>query len=357
MAQCSKCGKMNYEGVKYCTACGTPLPVSAPQYEEDDNNQNEQEENESAQPSPAAAPAAEINGEKKKFDSKFLFIIGGVLALGLIIFLIKFFFLSGSKTAVKFKWSPEEIYTNTEVTFTDMTKDATSWDWNFGDGTNEMPIEKEVKHTFDEEGKYWVKLTINGKYHDSMQITVMKKVIVDTSKKDIKIMIEGPKNVKVVQAVTYKDKTDKATKWVWKMGESGNADGKDQTITYTFKSPGVHNISVSNDVATNNGSYKVFVQPNIPEGTKVPAASPDEMKNKLQELANSSSLGKSYDAFVSKYLCDNQTVPVTINGKASGNFYDICQDFILGGGAKILNVTAQREAKTNCVIGLDITKK
>jgi len=41
MAQCSKCGKMNYEGVKYCTACGTPLPINAPQYEEDYNEQND----------------------------------------------------------------------------------------------------------------------------------------------------------------------------------------------------------------------------------------------------------------------------------------------------------------------------
>jgi len=357
MAQCSKCGKTNYEGVKYCTACGTPLPANAPQYEEDYNEKNDnQEENESVHTNPSAAPAAEMKGEKKKFDSKFLFIIGGVIALGLIIFLIKFFFLSGSKTTVKFKWNPEEVYTNTEVTFTDMTKDATSWDWTFGDGTNEMPIEKEVKHLFEEEGKYWVKLTINGKYHDSMQIVVMKKVIIDTSKKDIKILIEGPTNIKVGQAVTYKDKTEKATKWVWKMGESGKTDGTDQSITYSFKTPGVHEIFVINDIAKNNGSYKVYVQPNIPEGTKVPAVSPDEMKNKLQEIASGSSLGKSYDDFISKYLCGNETVPVSVNGKKK-NFYDMCQDFILSGGVKINNLTVQRDSKTNCVSGLEISKK
>lgn len=357
MAQCSKCGKMNYESVKYCTACGTPLPSNASNYEEDYTEQNDnQEEQDLDQPNVASTDGAEINGGKKKLDTKFLFIIGGIVALGILIFVVKLLFLSGSKTKVKFKWSPEEIYTNTEVTFTDMTEGASSWDWTFGDGSTEMPIDKEVTHIFEDEGKYWVKLKVNGKYCDSMLISVINKVIIDTTKKDIKVIIEGPSNVKVGQVVSYKDKTEKATKWVWKMGESGKTDGTEQSISYSFKTPGTHEIFVFNDIAKNNGVFKVFVQPNIPEGTKVPAVSPDEMKNKLQEIANSSNLGKNYDDFVSKYLCGNETVSISINGKKK-NFYDMCQDFILTGGAKIISVLPQRDTKNNCVTSLEITKK
>jgi gliding motility-associated-like protein len=67
------------------------------------------------------------------------------------------------------------------VVFTDTTRQAKSWNWNFGDGNNTLDynnFQQKVNHVYTQSGKYKVKLTVtngNCTVADSLEVNVLLK--------------------------------------------------------------------------------------------------------------------------------------------------------------------------------------
>ena len=89
-----------------------------------------------------------------------------------------------------------QIGSNLEVTFTNNTTFADSYQWDFGDGTTST--EKSPKHTFTENGNYTVKLTVNrcqGVVQINETISVGTLSINDFEKNEINIYPNPAKEI------------------------------------------------------------------------------------------------------------------------------------------------------------------
>jgi PKD repeat protein len=242
MANCKNCGTLNYEGVRVCSSCGKEL--------------------ENAGVSASSAPDQEVSGavldDSTKGKSKLIIIISSALLLmgGIVFFLLN----RGEEIIVSFKVSPDNVYPGTQVTFTDLTEGATSWDWDFGDGTNETVLERIVYHTYEWPGDYMVKLKINGSYIDSLMVTVIDNSIKPVEE-EAEVIIEGPKVVTVGEEVTFTDKTPGATTAEWQFGETGVIDRNGLSVTYIFNLPNNEaEVRVTNDATKKIGIYPIAVK-------------------------------------------------------------------------------------------------
>ncbi|MFM7105277.1 MAG: PKD domain-containing protein [Flavobacteriales bacterium] len=242
MANCKNCGTLNYEGAASCSSCGRELENAGVNASSTTSQQ-------------ASASAEETSGKSK---SKLIIIIASAL---LIIGGIVFFILSrGEEIVVSFKVSPDSIYPGTQVTFTDLTEGATSWDWDFGDGRNESVLERIVYHTYEWPGDYMVKLKINGNYIDSMKVTVIDNSIKPVEE-EAEVIIEGPNVVTVGEEVTFTDKTPGATTAEWQFGETGVIDRNGLSVTYIFNLPNNQaEVRLTNDATKKIGIYPIVVK-------------------------------------------------------------------------------------------------
>jgi len=85
-----------------------------------------------------------------------------------------------NKALVPVFYAPNVVYQGDEITFTDSTKHAKSWEWRFGDGNKIDATESKPKHIYRIPGEKIVSLVVNGdiKYVAYQKITVLpaKKV-------------------------------------------------------------------------------------------------------------------------------------------------------------------------------------
>lgn len=77
----------------------------------------------------------------------------------------------GKKPEADFTWSPENPKAGVEMQFTNISKDAKKYDWNFGDmsiGKGKSPA-----HTYSNAGSYIIDLTAhNGLSSDTKTVTI-----------------------------------------------------------------------------------------------------------------------------------------------------------------------------------------
>lgn len=167
------------------------------------------------------------------------------------IFLIVFF-LSASMFAYKYsKYAPCEdvsfnINTNdytigSLIKFEDFTDNATNWEWDFGDNSI-VSTQKKPLHIYKEPGEYNVRLLVNGICEQSERITILeKKELLDSTKFPV---FNIPKTIRVGRTLTVEDKTENASSWEWRFGETADANSKTKLASYIYKEPGFKTISL-----------------------------------------------------------------------------------------------------------------
>jgi serine protease AprX len=127
------------------------------------------------------------------------------------------------------------------VKFTDLSKDATKWNWDFGDGTNSTV--KNPKHTYSKAGNYSVKLTVINKAGSStkkknnyIKVTALQKPVAD--------FWGYPKSGQAQLNVIFTDaSTGEPTAWKWSFG-----DGKYSTVKspkHTYSKAGNYSVKLT----------------------------------------------------------------------------------------------------------------
>ena len=297
MATCTKCGKLNYEGVKICTACGTPLPVAEEVYqdEREDEDDSYARNESSTQDDSSVEPERERSSDnseepEKKFNFKTLLLIVGILVV-----LVAGFFvwkaMSGGSDDVKVTFDivyaedPERkiemegefkiVEVDQKIKFFDNTKDAETWEWDFGD-VSTGSVEKEPLHVFTEIDTLTVNLKVNSKYAGKMKIKVVAAPPPPAKIQTTIVLIEPASLDKVVQGdkIILKDATEGATKFTWSPTEMGETQTT-QEATFTFKVPGPKTITVKNDKAEVSGAITFeVIKRERPTATVAPEPKP-----------------------------------------------------------------------------------
>ncbi|HPH81225.1 MAG TPA: PKD domain-containing protein [Flavobacteriales bacterium] len=327
MATCVKCGKLNYEGVKICTSCGTPLPVSEPtSYSDSDSgsqyDDSEMEDIQDNDNSSNRHEEAEETVEKRPINKRLIFIVIGILAvIGIGIGI--YFMASGSSDKLLFSVTPVDSLrkVNTTLTFVDSTKGAETWVWDFGDGSEEE-FERVVTHVYTVADTYMVYLTVNSKLRDSLQVIihgdnaptlVPDEFIPDMSEAVITASPSGA--VQVGETVTFTDHTPGAKTWKWYFNENGRINSTTNPATYKFTIPKKKRvITVNNDVGV-TGTYELDIIDNkaaapaktespakekAPEKVAKEAAKPAEKPAKVDKEGDLKFLQNAFNALASK---------------------------------------------------------
>jgi YVTN family beta-propeller protein len=133
------------------------------------------------------------------------------------------------------------------VQFTDISQNASSWYWDFGDGSNST--EQNPIHTFSTTGNYTVNLTaINANGTDSKLaiITVLPPVLpVANFNTNVTIGYAPP-------SVQFNDSSENATEWNWNFGDRTNSTQQNPVHTYPLAGNYTVNLTVSNGNGTSS---------------------------------------------------------------------------------------------------------
>lgn len=310
MANCNNCGTLNYEGATACSSCGRELETVA-----------------GASSSSSQKASSAISKDSKGSKSKLVIIIAAALLIigGVVIFVLN----RGEEIVVSFKVTPDNIYPGTQVTFTDLTEGATSWDWDFGDGRNESVLERVVYHTYEWPGDYMVKLKVNGSFIDSMKVTVIDNSIKPVEE-EAEVLIEGPKVVSVGEEVTFTDRTPGATTAEWQFGETGVIDRNGLSVTYIFNMPNNEaEVRVTNDATKKIGIYPIVVNRKSNSGgvviqTDNSASSTDVAKNGPTPKTENKSATSSRPVMNTKQvMSDFESTLNNYRGKSVNYFSDL----------------------------------
>jgi len=155
-------------------------------------------------------------------------------------------------------------YVPLSVKFTDLSKNAMSWKWNFGDGANST-LQNPV-HTYSKAGNFNVNLTainVNGTSSKVAVITVLPQVI------PVANFASNVTLGKVPLTVSFKDKsTGSPTSWRWSFGDG--ATKTSQNPIHTYSTVGNYTIKLT---VTNAAGNNTTTKTNYIKVTGKPAAS------------------------------------------------------------------------------------
>lgn len=249
-----------------------------------------------------------------------VFIFMGVIALIALLVLAFRYFTAPNCPDVGFSVSAERVYAGEMITFTDTTKGAKSWLWHFDDGSPDEVLQS-FSRTFYKPGVYKVTLKVN----DCEAVTAREFVVEEEIKPQpvdsifVMPVIEGPSQTYVGKKIQFFDKTPGSTSWEWSF-ESGLIESKEQNPYYTFLKPGKKTITLIVNGKSQQGRLELTVLRPTPEVVKIENLPPPPKAPAMDEAAMQAMLLKVSQrelmpSAFSKYICDDFSLPVTVNGK------------------------------------------
>ncbi|MCU4176936.1 PKD domain-containing protein [Carboxylicivirga sp. N1Y90] len=127
------------------------------------------------------------------------------------------------------------------VQFYNNTIDATTYFWDFGDGN--VSADKEPEHTYYTPGEYAVKLIAEGPGGVSESSDVKVKVF----NKPVANFEVRPNRVKLPQTVSFINKSEGATSYLWDFGDGNTST--EHSLQYGYEQAGVYDVvlEVTND--------------------------------------------------------------------------------------------------------------
>ena len=150
-----------------------------------------------------------------------------------------------------------EGYVPLSVQFTDLSTNANSWNWDFGDGTTST--DQNTTHTYSVAGTYNVNLTVsNTKGTDSKlaTITVLKQPVAPVAD-----FSASPTEGKVPLTVTFTDQsTGSPTSWSWKFGDKIISPAQNPEHIYSKAGKYTVSLTVKNKVGSDTRKiYKYII--------------------------------------------------------------------------------------------------
>ncbi|HPS22836.1 MAG TPA: PKD domain-containing protein, partial [Methanoregulaceae archaeon] len=151
-------------------------------------------------------------------------------------------------TVADFNATPTDGEAPLNVTFTDLSLNATSWAWQFGDGTNSTL--RNTSHTYTAPGTYQVNLTVVGPCNN------------DTESKSVTVWLCPPPVANFTFStntcdlnVTFTDtSTNNPTSWAWEFGDGTTSAV--QSPVHTYSTAGTYAVNLTVAKTCDDGSEK-----------------------------------------------------------------------------------------------------
>lgn len=299
------------------------------------------------------------NGKSVSSNSQgyiFLYIFIAILVLAAIIF----FFKSSvfDKRNVDARILKDEMSLNEDLVFTDNTRNAKKWLWEFGNGAKSNT--QNGSYRYLKSGSYIVRLTVDGELREQFPVNVRDTV---TAAIDTLVSINGPTSGVVNEEVRL-EAEGKAGLFEWAFGETGRVDVKGRTALYTFHAPGQYMVKLSTDKGHRPVYHTIFItDPNAVIDTELVLPGEgerkviDDIRARLQAIANGADFNSNYYYLTRKYMCNSEKVTVAVeqdNVKKSSDFYSYCMGLTFGGEIVVDEAQLTISPTSNCAILVNI---
>jgi hypothetical protein len=299
------------------------------------------------------------NGKSVSSNSQgyiFLYIFIAILVLAAIIF----FFKSSvfDKRTVDARILKDELYLNEDLVFTDNTRNAKKWLWEFGNGAKSNT--QNGSYRYLKSGSYIVRLTVDGELREQFPVNVRDTAMAAI---DTLVSINGPTSGMVNEEVRL-EAEGKAGLYEWAFGETGRVDVKGRTALYTFHAPGQYMVKLTTDKGHRPVYHTIFItDPNAVIDTELVLPGEgerkviDDIRARLQAIANGADFNSNYYYLTRKYMCNSEKVTVAVeqdNAKKSSDFYSYCMGLTFGGEIVVDEAQLTISPTSNCAILVNI---
>lgn len=288
----------------------------------------------------------------KLLNRKTIIVVIAILLCFLTVYLIRIMFSSKSVQAFV---SPLEVTVGEPVSFVDSTHNARQWLWNFGNG--DTSVKQNGTYTYKHPGKYQIKLVVDNDIEEKMIVNVLPEKKVDESYELIKII--APEMAVQNELVIFRGTGD-AKEWRWEFGETGNIDSRDRNSIYAYKEPGIYEVRLSTENTRYPIVHSIEILPQYMENdsTDVFVLIGNDIKEKLQAIADGKPFNTNYNYIMNSYLCKNPDIPVIINNTKRNDFYSYCQGLRFIGRKKTIidNVIVDVDSQSECVKKLTVVQ-
>lgn len=169
-------------------------------------------------------------------DNKVFFFLGIVSLVFLIIFSFRVKqFEPCFEPEISVKMG--ELYVGEIIQFKIQGKDfKIGLEWDFGDGTPAKNMGSSVGHLYSKPGRYQVSVKHSNKCMGFSIVNVEIPPVLKSATTQVEF--SGPETIQVGAPATFVDKTQNASSWEWRFGESNKVDANTQKAVYAFKNAG-----------------------------------------------------------------------------------------------------------------------
>lgn len=266
---------------------------------------------------------------------------------------------------IRFNWeektvrasiTPVDIHLGESITLKDSTAGATAWLWELGNGDT-LSV-RSATYTFPEAGKYQVRLLVNNSISAKFVVNVHAFHTDGSEEKPVKII--APDIAIQGEFIIFKGEGE-SKEWRWEFGESGIIDSRDKNAIYAYMQPGTYEVQLSTEDTRYPVRHMLEVLPRYENNDTVDVlgAIGEDIRIKLQAVADGEPFTENYHYVLDNYLCSNPDAMVIVNGKLRNDFYSYCQGLkIIGLKTTVIehvSVTIDPQEE-QCINKLNITQ-
>ena len=289
---------------------------------------------------------------KKISNSKIYIIIFSILFCILVTFLIRFFFTTREVRAFV---SSLEVFRDETLLYSDSTQNAKNWHWEFGNG--DLSEDRSGSYIYTTPGSYKLKLTVDNSIVKEFMINVKEPTRLE---RDSLIQINAPERAIQNEYVTFRG-IGLSEQWRWSFGETGIIDSREKVALYSFSEPGIYHVELTTEDTKYPVRHLIEILPQYMENdtTDVLKLIGNDIRERLQAIADGKPFNQNYNYILSNYLCNDQHVLVTVNTDKRNDFYSYCQGLkILGKNNITINEVTiiQDDNITECVKKLIVSQ-
>lgn len=290
----------------------------------------------------------------KIYTRKFMLVIGALLLCIVLALLIRLLF---SSRTIRMTLNPIEVEVGEPVHYSDSTRKAKKWLWEFGNG--DKSNKQSGEYIFMEPGRYQIRLRIDDALEESKIVTVRRKKN-DYGNEQL-VKIEAPSTAMQGEIVTFRG-YGASKEWRWQFGESGIVDSREQNPLYSYSEPGKYEVQLMTENTQYPVRHTIEVIPQYAENdsTDILVVIGNDIREHLQAIVDGKPFNTHYNYILKKYLCGNPDVAVTINNNKKNDFYSYCQGLKIIARKKTLIddvfVDMGDDLNNECVMQLMVTQ-